>query len=179
MASFLWTSVFVFLLLELGLTTILVLPVPRKLRNWICRQATKLDLKEKLKPALWGIGAALAIALLDCLSLLNFLFAVEHDAHDRYLYQGGGRSDALLFQIDKEKEYKTERNIYLTGFALTLLFVIGRITDLMQEHVELEDDLQKARAASKQEQPVVDSSTDEPAGTSEIEMKPLQDKKKD
>ena len=80
-----------------------------------------------------------------------------------------------MHQLDKEKEYKTERNLYLAGFALTLLFVIGRITDLMQEHADLEIDLEKVRLSSK---PAVDSSTDE-VGQVEIEMKPMQTKKND
>ncbi len=171
MASVLWTSVFIFLCLELGLTLILVIPVPRKIRNWVCRETTKLHLKEKLQPVLWGVGVALSVALLDCLSLLQFLF--QDDTVVREMSMMHHASGLLAHQ--KEKEYKTERNIYLAGFALTLLFVIGRITDLMQEHVELEDDLEKVRLSSK---PAVESSSGE-ANASEIEMKPLLTKKKE
>lgn len=110
------------------------------------------------------------------MSLLKMLFSIEHEAHDRSMYEGGGRNDALIHQIDKEREYKTERNMYLAGFALTLLFVIGRITDLMQEHVDLEDDLERIRLSAK---PAVDSSTGESGDASEIEMKPIQNKKND
>jgi hypothetical protein len=173
MASFLWTSVFIFLCLEIALTLILVIPLPRKFRNWVCRETTKLDLKEKLRPALWGIGVALSVALFDCLSLLQFIFSVEEEAHERRVVYGA--ADAIQRQLGKEKEYKTERNIYLAGFALTLLFVIGRITDLMQEHVELEDELEKVRLSSK---PAVESSTED-TNASEIEMKPLAIKKND
>ena len=154
---------------------ILVIPLPRKFRNWVCRETTKLDLKDKLKPALWGIGLALGVALLDCFSLLQFIFSMEREAHERDVLYGSGPAGMLQRQLDKEKEYKTERNIYLAGFALTLLFVIGRITDLMQEHVELEDELEAVRQSSKAP---VDSSTDE-SGVVEIEMKPLPTKKND
>ena len=174
MASFLWTCVFLFLCLELALTMILVIPLPRKFRNWVCRGTTTLDLKGRLKPALWGIGVALSVALLDCLSLLQFLFSMEDEAHERSrIYGGGGAAEVVKRQMDKEKEYKTERNIYLAGFALTLLFVIGRIMDLMQEHVELEDELEAVRLSSK---PAVDSATDE-GDAVQIEMKPLKTKK--
>jgi hypothetical protein len=77
-------------------------------------------------------------------------------------------------QLDKEQEYKTECNIYLAGFALMLLFVIGQITNLMQEHAELDDDLEKIRLSSK----AVDSITGK-VGNVEIEMKPIQIKKND
>merc|ERR1711933_361436 len=49
--------------------------------------------------------------------------------------------------ILKEKEYKASRNLYLAGFALTLLFVIGRITELMQEHAELTGRIENLRLA--------------------------------
>ena len=52
---------------------------------------------------------------------------------------------------EKEKKYKAERNMYLTGFALTLVFVIGRICKLMQEHVELENELHPETAIKKNE----------------------------
>jgi hypothetical protein len=180
MASILWTSVFVLLCLELALTLILVIPVPHKMRNWICRKVSKLDLKHRLKKPLWFTAIALGFALLDCVSFLQTIFSKEKEAHERssshpYSYSG---EEGLLHQIDKEQEYRTERNIYLAGFALTLLFVIGRITDLMQEHADLEDELEKIRLSSK---PAVDSSTGEESssGVVEIEMKPIETKKND
>jgi hypothetical protein len=173
MASLVWGTVFIFLLLELAFTLILVIPLPRKWRNWICRECSKLDLKSRLQKPLLFIGMALSLALLDCFSKLQMIFDLEKDAHDAGGHHHGDEA-RILHQLDKEREYKTERNIYLAGFALTLLFVIGRITDLMQEHAELEDDLETIRLSSK----AVDSSTGE-AGSVEIEMKPMQTKKKD
>lgn len=180
MASFLWTSVFIFLCLELGLTLILVIPVPRKIRNWVCRATTQWHLKQKLQPVLWGVGVALSVALLDCLSLLQFIFEDDSVVREMSMLNRGvgigvGGVGTGLLAHQKEKEYKTERNMYLAGFALTLLFVIGRITDLMQEHVELEDDLEKVKLSGKH---AVDTSSGEPQA-SEIEMKPLKTKKDD
>lgn len=68
----------------------------------------------------------------------------------------------------------------MAGFALTLLFVIGRLTDLMQEHADLEDDLDKLRPRSSAvDLPIEQETADGPPSASEIEMKPLQSKKKD
>ncbi|KAL3915602.1 MAG: hypothetical protein SGILL_005573 [Bacillariaceae sp.] len=85
--------------------------------------------------------------------------------------------------LDREKQYKTERNMYLSGFAIALLFVIGRITDLMQEHAELETELENKRLAAS---PAVQASSAGFAGIKattgleqEIEMKPMQAKKKE
>mmetsp|Transcript_38664 Transcript_38664/g.59649 ORF Transcript_38664/g.59649 Transcript_38664/m.59649 type:complete len:180 (+) Transcript_38664:92-631(+) len=167
-ASLLWTSVFIFLIMELGLTYVLVMPVPRKIRNWICRETAKLDLKKRLRMPLVCIGFALTLAMFDSLSFLQLIFAEEKEEHDSQIHHHG--EDALMFRhLEKEKEYRTERNIYLSGFALTLIFVIGRITDLMQEHVDLEDHLEKVRLSSK---PAVESAI-EGSGQVEIEMKEI------
>ena len=48
---------------------------------------------------------------------------------------------------DKERKYKSERNIYLAGFALTLLFAIGRIATLLRESVELHDEAERLKKA--------------------------------
>ena len=39
--------------------------------------------------------------------------------------------------------------MYLTGFALTLLFVIGRITQLMQENVEMEEETERVKNSTE------------------------------
>ena len=118
------------------------------------------------------IGFGLALTLLDSLSLLQLIFEEEKETHDIDSYHhhehGDGEQQEMFRHMEKEKEYRTERNIYLSGFALTLIFVIGRITDLMQEHVELEDNLEKLRLSSK---PPIESVT-EGAGV-EIEMKTI------
>ena len=142
MRSIVWTSVFFILCLELALTFLLVLPVPRKLRNGVCRAATDLNLKGRLQPILLGLGIALGLAFLDGLSFLVFLVQDQKDIPHHLRYHD---------HDTKEREYQTERNLYLAGFCLTLIFVIGRITDLMQEHVDLEDELARARQGSPTE----------------------------
>ena len=84
------------------------------------------------------------------------------------------------------------RNLYLAAFAFTLLFVIGRLTDLMQEHAELEDELDSIRERQQRQQQQGSSKIGTTAGSSQqeseeeipndesgIEMKPIQSKKKD
>ena len=166
MASLLWSSIFAILCLELALTFVLVLPVPRQIRNGVCRAATEMDLKAKLQPVLWAVGLGLTIALLDGLSFLQFIFQGEwelrYSSYSRYHHRDN---------FAREQEYQTERNVYLAGFSLTLIFVIGRITDLMQEHVELEEELENARKANPE------AAVDLPGQG--IELKPLQSKKDD
>ena len=134
MATLLWSSIFVFLIAELVFTLILVIPVGPSARNWICRKVFKWKLEDHFRTPLIGIGIGLSLAMLDCISSLNYLFEIQ-------------REDGHLHMLDREKEYKTERNLYLCGFALTLLFVIGRLLHLMEEHVILEDEYEQVKQA--------------------------------
>ena len=134
--SLLWTSVFVLLMFELVVTLILVLPIPRKWRNWICLKVSRLELKKRLRLPLIGIFFALLFALLDTTTYLQHIYLKENEEQQQ---RQRIFSDSVLDRhLIKEKEYKTGRNMYLVGFAFTLLFVIGRLTELMQEQAELE-----------------------------------------
>merc|ERR1712157_335402 len=143
--SLVWSTAYVFLLLEIAITVILVIPVPIKIRNLIARQIFKLKMGERLSKPILFIGIALAFGFIDSyMKLQNLLDKMDeqHTLEVEHGHMGGGPGTMLSdgyqrIQI-KEKKYKAERNLYLTGFAFTLLFVIGRITQLMQEHVELE-----------------------------------------
>lgn len=190
MRSLLWTGVFCLLILELGLTLILVIPLPHKLRNWICVQVSKLDLKKKLRMPLMGVFFALVFALMDTTNFLAQIYTTKDD-----LSLAGGAGNGIQSSIDrhltKEKEYKAGRNMYLVGFALTLLFVIGRITELMQEHAVLSGKIENlkiavaiveadAAKATKSRTNVNESAAgDNDVPTEGIEMKPMGLKKKD
>jgi hypothetical protein len=175
MRSLVWTGVFVFLMLEICLTLVLAIPLRRRWRNWLCMEVSKLELKKHLKLPLAFVGFSLFFALLDSVNYLVMIMGREwEDEKDRRYVSPEDR--LIVRQLDKEKEYKTERNLYMAGFALTLIFVIGRMTDLMQEHAELEADLEKLRLSSSP----VDSATGSQESTAtEVEMKPLTLKKKE
>eukprot|EP00429_Kryptoperidinium_foliaceum_P021105 CAMPEP_0176143246 /NCGR_PEP_ID=MMETSP0120_2-20121206/72900_1 /TAXON_ID=160619 /ORGANISM="Kryptoperidinium foliaceum, Strain CCMP 1326" /LENGTH=169 /DNA_ID=CAMNT_0017479533 /DNA_START=127 /DNA_END=636 /DNA_ORIENTATION=+ len=144
MPSLVWGSIFLFLVAELIVTVILVVPVPRKIRHFLAREIFLLDIGDKLtKPVLY-VSAALVLALLE--SYWGHRRITNRMAHD---YQEMMQSDHHHYPEyhlhDKEKKYKAERNMYLAGFALTLLLVIGRITKLMQESIELEEETEKVK----------------------------------
>lgn len=226
MATLIWRAIFAFLVCELVLTCILVLPVPRKIRNYLARKIFWLQLGERLAKPILFIGTALALALVESFwthqRLLDRLLIVEEEklaleilsrkggAGGEYYYGGGGGSGGgggalklgssaamTMTHHDRERKYKSERNMYLAGFALTLVFVIGRITQLMEENVELEEECDRLQHRQRQP-PVVPSSKhgggaetattsanydDKATTTSEVEMKAIRkkpdEKKKD
>jgi len=50
--------------------------------------------------------------------------------------------------LDKQRLFRTERNLYLAGFCLALLFVIGRLLSLMKRNLALRRALKEAEAKS-------------------------------
>lgn len=79
--------------------------------------------------------------------------------------------------------------MYLAGFALTLLFVIGRIMELMKEQAELSGKIQNLKLAlsiveGNEKKPKLSETSakiysDNDAPTEGIEMKPMSFKKVD
>lgn len=143
MPSLIWATIFLFLLLELAVTFILAIPVPRKVRNLIAREIFKFNIGDKLSKPVLYIGIALCLALLESYLTRRRLMARMEDEHSSGI--ASIPHDAIYHAHDKERKYKAERNMYLAGFSLTLLFVIGRITTLMQESVELEEETERVR----------------------------------
>jgi B-cell receptor-associated protein 31 len=146
MASITWTGVFALLIAELVITFILVVPFPRRIRNFIARSFIfRFRLGgETVSKALLFLAFALMLALVESYfsvqRLMEKLTALEEqDIVAGSVAHGHGHYH------DKQKLYRAERNMYLAGFALTLLFVIGRLLQLMQESVQLEDELEFVR----------------------------------
>lgn len=151
MASLVWMSVFLILAVELVITLILVVPVPRKARNFLAKKIFKFELGDRLKTPILFIGIALGLALMDSYFTHQRIMtrileeqeagvvSPSHYSHD-FFYPG---------LHDRERKYKSERNLYLAGFALTLLFVIGRLAVLLQESVELQEEIDRLEAQSR------------------------------
>lgn len=186
MRSLLWSGIFCLLVVELVLTLLLAIPVPRKIRNKIAMAVSKLELRKKLQTPITGLVIVLVLAIADTATFLANLYDQKEQAREQHLDGNGNFVDR---HIAKEREYKAGRNLYLASFALTLLFVIGRIAELMQEHAELEGKLENLRiassmAASAESKPNRRGKTGAAAGdndvpTEGIEMKPMGLKKKE
>jgi len=143
MASVIWTAVFVFLIFELVITMILVVPVPRKIRNRIARGIFQFNIGQRLGKSIMFIGVALGFALVE--SYIAHQRIMARMGEEQQAGISGHHHERTYHLHDKERKYKAERNMYLAGFALTLLFVIGRITQLMQESVELESETDRVK----------------------------------
>eukprot|EP00980_Cylindrotheca_fusiformis_P026495 scaffold16300_cov150-Cylindrotheca_fusiformis.AAC.6 len=150
MASLVWTSVYLFLLGELALTAILVVPVPRRVRNAIAKRVFQFQLGERLSKPILFIGLALLFALMESYFRRSHIVEKISMLEESEDFHHGHISS---HHHEKEKKYKAERNLYLSGFALTLIFVIGRITALMEENVELDHEAHPPPAAASSSKP--------------------------
>ena len=68
MPSLVWTSAYIFLLGELAITAILVVPVPIKIRNLIARKVFQLNLGKRLAKPILFVGIALAFGFVESYS---------------------------------------------------------------------------------------------------------------
>ena len=95
--------------MELVTVAILSLPVPRKVRNWICRECSKLNLKQQMFPVLQAIGVGLVVAIVDGIN--NLLSILDVEKRDELLddVRYGGDGGYVARRLDKELEYKIER----------------------------------------------------------------------
>lgn len=182
MASITWTCVFALLIVELIVTIILVLPVPRNIRNAVARCIFRFHLGDRFSKGLWFIAVALVLALVDSYFNVERLMEKMQIVEDQdMMATATGHPGHHHHHHDKQKLYKAERNMYLAGFALTLLFVIGRILQLMQESVELEDQLTFATTSDLQLSQSVDDNGVKRVEVTEKNLPPKQliEKKKD
>mmetsp|Transcript_20370 Transcript_20370/g.48431 ORF Transcript_20370/g.48431 Transcript_20370/m.48431 type:complete len:175 (+) Transcript_20370:103-627(+) len=157
MASIIWMAIFALLVVELVIVLILCLPLPRRARNVVAREIFKLNLEDTMKKPMIALGAALCLALVESYFTHQRIMTRLYGAADG---EGGGENDHYHHHhrdrfypnlMDKERKYKSERNLYLAGFALTLLFAIGRLTALLQESVELHDEMERLLQKKQQQ----------------------------
>ena len=133
MASLVWTSVYLLLLIELAIVIVLVLPLPQSWQHTLLsKPIQRFRIGARLKKPVLYLGIALSLALMESIyhhqRMVHRLNNNETEINDHHLH--------LHHHRNKERKYKAERNMYLSGFALTLLFVIGRITQLLQQQQE-------------------------------------------
>lgn len=142
MASLIWSSVWLLLMAELVVTTVLVIPVPRKIRNWIARKVQKVQLGDRFG------RYAYVLLLLLLLALVESMHSV-HTIEEKMKYDKDRRHDLSYERLQtimdhhRERRFRSQRNMYIAGFSFTLMFVIGRITTLMQESIELENEIER------------------------------------
>lgn len=143
MASVVWLSVFVLLCVELVITFILVVPLPAIVRRGLVRVIRAMNFGPAVRFAMKWVLLMLTGAVVESVTTLQRLSAREKEPAGSAAAAGAGLGDPragyVEMSFEKQRKFRAERNLYLSGFALTLLLVIARIVELMQEGVSAED----------------------------------------
>jgi hypothetical protein len=140
MPSVVWTAVFVLLVVELFVVAILTLPWPHRVRRFIAKKVCLLRLGPRLRVVAQWILFALIAALAESINTMARLQSREDKPAGSGHNSIDPRGSYIEVSMEKQRKFRSERNLYLAGFALTLLFVIKRIVELMEQTVELEED---------------------------------------
>lgn len=123
--SLYYTIIFVILVSEIVIFTLLSLPMPTKFR----RPLTLLLLKPfKFNTVQVSINCILGFIALLFVDSINKLRAIE---------QWNGEKTALERLSLNSKKFYQQRNMYLCGITLFLTFLVSRIFSLIQELLDL------------------------------------------
>jgi len=114
-----WYIIFSFLSIEMALLVILVLPLPTQTKRPVIYFLAFLGRNTTTRAVLATVGGILSVIFLDCV---------------RIMYQPvKGNSEPLL-----ARQYASEKNAYLCGFALFFLFFLSRFQVVVNEMLQLE-----------------------------------------
>lgn len=119
-----WLILFLFLMIECVLVTLLVLPMPS---NTVRRAVTDFI------ASLWnhkGVQyAVIAILVLDAVYFYAEIDALRHPLYDLGLL---AQENAMPCEM-RAAAMQRERNAYITGFGLFFFFVLRRLVDIQDK----------------------------------------------
>jgi hypothetical protein len=147
MASVVWSGLFLFLVFELAIVAILVLPWPSRVRRYIAAKVHLLKLGPRLRVVAQWILLALFAAIAESINTLTRFHIREEQPADSGENAMDAQAGYIEVSMEKQRMFRAERNLYLAGFALTLLVVIKRIVELMEfsHNLEMDREFQNKR----------------------------------
>eukprot|EP00548_Thalassiothrix_antarctica_P005244 CAMPEP_0194142166 /NCGR_PEP_ID=MMETSP0152-20130528/11495_1 /TAXON_ID=1049557 /ORGANISM="Thalassiothrix antarctica, Strain L6-D1" /LENGTH=148 /DNA_ID=CAMNT_0038841049 /DNA_START=223 /DNA_END=669 /DNA_ORIENTATION=+ len=148
----------------------------------MARPISRLRLGDRFAKVGFVITLGLCAALIESLWSVNAI--VERQSAEHGVGHGGTEHDRIIHDLDKQRKFRAERNMYLAGFSLALQFCIIRICQLMQESVEYEEEIKALTKAVANEGGITSSADDKDSkqqGGVEMTIlkKKPQEKKKD
>ncbi|KAK4526679.1 hypothetical protein GAYE_SCF26G4595 [Galdieria yellowstonensis] len=143
----LWFSVYLFLCVEIVIVALLVLPLPKKVRRLVLRALATAAHFTNLKKFIHYISLSLFFALVES---LTDAYRVQLKLTDQTGALGGVLPNTVSFELHslKQRQFRSQRNFYLAGFSLTLLFVIGKLFELTSRVAVLESQLEPKSTGS-------------------------------
>lgn len=112
MASVVWVAVFVLLMLELFITAVLVLPLPRIVRRFLARKIFNYNLAKRVRFVSNFIILGLVLAVWDAITTLRHLQGKEESTGEAALgAMSVGGNGYISASFDKQRKFRAERNV--------------------------------------------------------------------
>lgn len=137
--SIVWLSVFILLCIELIILLPLVVPLPNAVRRFLAKKILSFNLAPKIRFLVNFTTLGLIFAVWDAVQQLQHLEGKAKDGGENVMSGDLGSTGYLSKNMTKSRLFRAERNLYLAGFTLVLLFVIARMVELLQLSVDLEE----------------------------------------
>lgn len=139
-----YTLIFAFLLLEIAVYIILILPLPIKLRKTLLHWLTISDFAQKLSTIQTYLLFMVGIFFLDSLKTSINLKQEEENAHNSEIESGHHHHHDSILQDQKLhlRRFYAERNAYLTGFTLFVSLALNRIVVLLKNLCNKEEEFE-------------------------------------
>lgn len=139
--SLYYSLVFVILVIEIGIFSVLALPIPTKFRKPLTLILLKPFENEIVQVT---IKCILGFILLLFLDTINKVYNIDKElmAASNANAKGGGVYSQDRIEVLSRKFF-AQRNMYLTGMTLFLTFTVVRTFNLVQELLQLKDKYHK------------------------------------
>ena len=118
----------------------LVIPMPATVRHFIAKKILRLNLAKRIQFLLKFITLGLILAVWDAIQQLQHLDEKVKSGQGPPKVGDLGNTVYVAASLDRQRKFRAERNLYLAGFTLVLLFVIARIVELLNNVVQLEEE---------------------------------------
>lgn len=110
MASVVWMGVFVLLMLELFITAILVLPLPRAVRKFLARKIFNYNLAKNIRFFSNFVVLALILAVSDAVSTIRQLEQKEGSSNKKGVSYPDPHT-GFATDLTKQRKFRAERNV--------------------------------------------------------------------
>eukprot|EP00188_Purpureofilum_apyrenoidigerum_P005316 Plantae.Rhodophyta-Purpureofilum_apyrenoidigerum.ctg6813.p1 GENE.Plantae.Rhodophyta-Purpureofilum_apyrenoidigerum.ctg6813~~Plantae.Rhodophyta-Purpureofilum_apyrenoidigerum.ctg6813.p1 ORF type:complete len:197 (+),score=36.28 Plantae.Rhodophyta-Purpureofilum_apyrenoidigerum.ctg6813:202-792(+) len=137
MASAIWVATFVLLCVEVVLCAVMMVPLPRSFWRQISSILKITAVSNVVTFFVRFLILGLALGVFESVQIIRRLQDKAEGSNDMYA--------ALSVSQKKQRMFRAERNLYLAGFCLTLIFVIQRVIQLATENSNLSYEIEKKK----------------------------------
>lgn len=155
-----YTVIFYFLLFEILIYLLLVIPWPSRMRKFLIHFFTNSSFAQYLHKVLAFLLVLSVILFAESLRAMfmnieKHIALEEHEAKDAHHHI----SDDIIDQKIHSRIFFAQRNVYLTSFTLFVAFALYRLTSILKALSVIEDKLENQEGLEKVK-PEIESKND-------------------